>query len=143
MQLHARLLLQELRNQTLSEARSGMSMQELKTESADMSLRELNRQIHSHRMEPHHANQTYEMERASLAPNSTRKITSRNSYWNFPGKGELEKTCCTEVERMQQLSVDDCPTRITGKSVDSHSDHVSNSVLSRQSVLSERFQRRP
>ena len=36
--------------------RSGMNMQELKTDSADVALRELMRQTHSHRMELYHTN---------------------------------------------------------------------------------------
>ena len=51
-EFHTRLLLEEQRHQTLPEARSDMNMQELKTESADMTLRDLDRQNHSHRMEP-------------------------------------------------------------------------------------------
>ena len=55
-----RLVLEEQRNQILSEARSEINMQELTVESADMALRESNLQIHSHRMEICQANQAFD-----------------------------------------------------------------------------------
>ena len=44
-----------------------MNIWELKAERADMALRELNTQIHSHRMELHHANQVFEKSRREQA----------------------------------------------------------------------------
>ena len=92
---HTRLLLEEQKNQKLSEARSGMNMQELKTESADLALRILNRQIRSHLAELYHTNQKMKLtERAGPAPSrigQPRNSPSRNSYWNSPGSGRIEK----------------------------------------------------
>ena len=48
---HTRLLLEEQRNQILSEAKYEMNIQELKRESANMALRELNRQVRSHHVD--------------------------------------------------------------------------------------------
>ena len=64
---HTRLLFEEQRNQILSDTRSEIDMQELRSENADMALRESNRQIHSHRMEPYHTNQVYENSRRAQA----------------------------------------------------------------------------
>ena len=64
---HTRLLFEEQRNQILSDTRSEMDMQELRSEKADMVLRESNRQIHSHRVDPYHTNQVYENSRRAQA----------------------------------------------------------------------------
>ena len=67
---HTRLLLEEQRNQILSEARSEINMHELRVESADMAHCESNLQINSQRMELYQAKQPEDpfQERKNLAP---------------------------------------------------------------------------
>ena len=81
---HTRLLLEEQRNRILSEAGSELKMQELKAESTDIALRELNRQIHSPRKELYHTKSGIckHTERTSLTPSrigKPRKSKSINS----------------------------------------------------------------
>ena len=87
---------EEQRHQILSEARCEINMQEFKTESADIALRDLNTQIHSHRMEPYLTNQVHDNSRwqEALAPSRTGKpikSSSRNSYQNSSRSGRIER----------------------------------------------------
>ena len=101
---HPRLLLEE---QKLSEARSGLNMQELRVESADRALHEASLQLHSQRMElfqrnqlSHHSRREKErlctqLEERERALQDTRIRTLQEI--------ELRKfCCCTEAERAQQ-----------------------------------------
>ena len=89
-------------------------MQELKTGSADMAFHELNRQIHLRRLEIYQANQTCESswrERESLAPCRIWRI-EKELLEKFVSElsrkcPNLKKICRTEVERIQQLRMDE------------------------------------
>ena len=113
---HTRLLLEERRNQILSEARSRMKMQEFflekKKESADMALRESNRQIHSHRMELYQANQVYEnSQREQIMFHAELENRERTLQETRIGTlQEMEgskKICCTEPWGTQRLRMDE------------------------------------
>ena len=111
-----RSLLQEKVNQISSNARSARNTQDLeKPESTDMALRESNKRMHSHRVEPYQANQVCEnSRRASLAPcriGEWRKRSPRNSQWNAPRKcRNCEGFFCTLSVRIQRLRMDE-PSR--------------------------------
>ena len=66
-------------------------MQESEAESADMVLRELNRQIHSRQMELYFTCQVREARQAQSRVGKPRKSASRNSYWNSSRSGRIEK----------------------------------------------------
>ena len=108
---HTRLLLEEQRNQILSEARSEMNVQEFlkkKKKSADMVLRESNRQIHSHRMGLYQANQVYENSRREQIPlfaemENRERDVQESRIRTLQAIEELTKICCTEAERTQRL----------------------------------------
>ena len=63
----ARLVLEEQRDQLLSEARSEVLKQECRADFLDCSIRELQRQMHSSRMEVDHTNLGYETSRREQA----------------------------------------------------------------------------
>ena len=96
---NTRLLPEEQRNQTLSQARSEMNMQVWRVESADMALRVSNRQIHSHRMEHYQANEVHEnsrrehvMLRAELAKREMVHQETRSR--TLQELESLKKICC-------------------------------------------------
>ena len=73
---------EEQRNLTISEEKSEINLQESRAGRADCAIRDLNRQVHSHRMEIYHTNQVV-TKRTSLAPSRTgnlRKSSPRCSY---------------------------------------------------------------
>ena len=83
-------------------------MQELEAESADMALRELNRQIHSHRMELYHTNQVYENSRREQAwlqaELENRERAHQETRIRTLQEGEvLKRICCADAERSEQL----------------------------------------
>ena len=93
---HTILLLEEQRNQILSEARSEMNMQELMPGSADMALRESHRQVHCHRMELHQANQKKLELRQS-------KSGSMQNWRIEPGAQETRSQTLQETEELRVL----------------------------------------
>ena len=72
-EFHTGLLLEEQRIQIFSEAKSGRNMQESRSERADCAIRELNRQIQSHRMDIYHADQGYATSDCSRSRRSKKK----------------------------------------------------------------------
>ena len=83
----------------------------------------LNRQIRSHRMEIYHRNQGMELhEENNLGSKqnckSEKELIKMLVIKTFQEVEELNRICCSEAERAQELLTDYfCPTRIAGKPV--------------------------
>ena len=95
-------------NPILSEARSEMHMQELKTKTADIALRELNRQfiliVWSTTIRE---NSRREQAWLQAELENRERAHQENPIRTFQEVEELKHICCTEAGRTQQLRVDD------------------------------------
>ena len=90
-----RSILEEQRQQLLSEAHSEILNQECRAEKADAVIRELQRQIQSNRMEIGHTYEESRRERAQLYEElivSTRKCSTRNSCSRSSRNGGIKKS---------------------------------------------------
>ena len=89
---HTRMLLDEQKKPTMSEARSELNMQELRVESVDRALHEPGLQLHSQRMQLHQANQlSAHSERENRIGYTEEKLSSRGSYEKSSGHRRIEQ----------------------------------------------------
>ena len=99
---HTKLLFQGQRTQILPEARSDMNM----------TLREVNGQIRSHRMEPYHRNQEYEASRRAqgcpIAELQNRERAQQDDrVRTIQEMKELKDICCVLRLRVQESRTDE------------------------------------